>query len=301
MKTPGRDAIIAHGWFRAHRFLLARRASQAGILALFLLGPLAGVWIVKGNLNSSLTLGILPLTDPYVLLQSLIARHWPELSAIIGALVVVVFYALVGGRVYCSWVCPINPVAEAAAWLRRRLGLHGVTRLARGTRQGLLVATLLASAVTGTVAWEFINPVSMLYRGLIFGIGFAWVIVLAVFLLDTFVSPRGWCGHLCPVGAFYGWLGARSLLRVRAEHRARCNDCGDCYAICPEPQVIQPALKGIGSVGPVVLDTACTNCGRCIDVCSKDVFRFGLRQHNAATHAQSRRRTLFSQKSINLK
>ncbi|MDH4133358.1 MAG: quinol dehydrogenase ferredoxin subunit NapH, partial [Gammaproteobacteria bacterium] len=75
MKTPGRDAIIAHGWFRAHRFLLARRASQAGILALFLLGPLAGVWIVKGNLNSSLTLGILPLTDPYVLLQSLIARH----------------------------------------------------------------------------------------------------------------------------------------------------------------------------------------------------------------------------------
>jgi ferredoxin len=28
--------------------------------------PLAGIWIVKGNLNFSYTLGVLPLTDPYV-------------------------------------------------------------------------------------------------------------------------------------------------------------------------------------------------------------------------------------------
>jgi ferredoxin-type protein NapH len=52
----------------------------------------------------------------------------------------------------------------------------------------------------------------------------------------------------------------------------------DCYEICPEPQVIRPALKGEkdGS-SPVILASDCTNCGRCIDICSKDVFRFGLR------------------------
>jgi ferredoxin-type protein NapH len=36
------------------------------------------VWIVKGNLAYSLTLDTLPLTDPYVLLQSLLAGNWPE-------------------------------------------------------------------------------------------------------------------------------------------------------------------------------------------------------------------------------
>lgn len=283
MKMPGQDAIAAKGWFKAHRFLIARRVSQAGVLALFLLGPLVGLWIVKGNLNSSLTLGVLPLTDPYVLLQSFAARHWPETTAIVGAIVVAVFYALVGGRVYCSWVCPVNLVTDAAAWLRQRLGLRGVSRLPRATRQGLLIMTFAVSAVAGVVAWEVINPVSMFHRGLIFGVGLAWVVLLAVFLLDAFVSPRSWCGNLCPVGAFYGWLGYKSLVRVRADQRAQCNDCGDCYDVCPESQVIRPALKGAASgVGPVILDAACTNCGRCLDVCSREVFVFGTRFGNTA-------------------
>lgn len=286
MKLPGQDAIAAKGWFKAQRLLIARRVSQAGVLALFLLGPLAGLWIVKGNLNSSLTLGVLPLTDPYVLLQSFAARHRPETTAIVGAIIVAVFYALVGGRVYCSWVCPVNLVTDAAAWLRRRLGLHGISRLPRATRQGLLLMTFAVSAVAGVVAWEFINPVSMFHRGLIFGVGLAWVVILAVFLLDAFVSPRSWCGNLCPVGAFYGWLGYQSLVRVRADRRAQCNDCGDCYDVCPEPQVIRPALKGAADgVGPAILDAACTNCGRCIDICSKDVFGFGTRFGNTAPRA----------------
>ena len=70
---------------RAHRYLLMRRATQLGVMALFLLGPLAGVWLVKGNLASSLTLGVLPLTDPFVLAQVLATRHMPEASALIGA------------------------------------------------------------------------------------------------------------------------------------------------------------------------------------------------------------------------
>jgi hypothetical protein len=58
VKTPGRDAVRVKGWWLAHRFLVLRRLMQFAILALFLLGPLAGVWVVKGNLSSSLTLGV---------------------------------------------------------------------------------------------------------------------------------------------------------------------------------------------------------------------------------------------------
>ena len=84
-KIVGREAVEAKGWWRAHRWLVLRRLSQLGIIGLFLLGPLAGVWIVKGNLSSSLTLGVLPLTDPFTLAQVIAARHWPELSALAGA------------------------------------------------------------------------------------------------------------------------------------------------------------------------------------------------------------------------
>lgn len=277
-KNIGAEAIAEKGWFASHKWLILRRISQLTILALFLLGPLAGLWIVKGNLAYSLTLNTLPLADPYVLLQSLLAGHIPEKMALIGVAIVLAFYFLVGGRVYCSWVCPVNMVTDAAAWLRGHIGIKGGAHISRKLRYWVLGMTLALATVTGTIAWELINPVSMLHRGLIFGIGMAWTIVLAVFLLDLFVSANAWCGHVCPVGAFYSLLGRFSPLRVSAAKREACNDCMDCFAVCPEPQVIRPALKGAKQhVGPAILSPNCTNCGRCIDVCSKGVFRFGLR------------------------
>jgi ferredoxin-type protein NapH len=279
----GADAKAAKGWFGAHRWLILRRVSQLGILALFLIGPWFGVWIVKGNLASSLTLGVLPLTDPYVLLQTLFTRHIPERAAFIGAGIVLCFYVLVGGRAYCSWVCPINPITDAAGWLRRRLGIHGGARLSRATRYWVLTMTFVVAAVTGSIAWELVNPVSMMHRALIFGIGASWAIILGLFLFDLFIAQRGWCGHLCPVGAFYSLLGRWSPLRISAVRREACNDCADCYAVCPEPIIIKPALKAVDGAGPVITSANCTNCGRCIDVCSKDVFEFGLRSRGAET------------------
>jgi len=277
----GADAVTAKGWWKAWRWLVLRRLSQIGFLALFFVGPWFGWWIVKGNLSSSRTLDVLPLTDPYVLLQSLAARHLPELTAVTGALIVLAAYLLLGGRAYCSWVCPVNLVTDAAAWGRRRLNLGPGAALKRETRYAILAGTLLVSALSGVVAWELVNPVTILHRGLLYGMGLGWIVVTAVFLFDLLVARHGWCGHLCPVGAFYGALGQFSPLRVVARRRAQCNDCMDCYEVCPEPQVITPALKGAKkAVGPVITAGACTNCGRCIDVCSKNVFTFGTRFGN---------------------
>ena len=286
----GQEAIEDKGWWLAHKFLILRRITQAGFLGLFLLGPWFGIWWVKGNLAGSLTFDILPLTDPLVLLQSMFAQHWPETTAIIGALIVGVAYALIGGRVYCSWVCPINPVTDAAHWLHDRLGFAKGWQPKRGTRYWVLGMVFAVSALTGTIAWEFVNPISMLHRGLIFGMGFAWAFVLAVFLFDLVVSRRGWCGHLCPVGAFYGLLGTGSVLRVSAVKRADCDDCMDCFAVCPEMHVITPALRGAEGDTPLILSSDCTNCGRCIDVCAPDVFKFTTRFDDTPAPARAVRR-----------
>ena len=92
LRNPGAEAIRTRGWLRANKWLLARRFTQLSILALFLLGPWFGIWLLKGNLNSSLVLNTLPLTDPYVFLQSVFAGHVAETTAITGALIVLVFY-----------------------------------------------------------------------------------------------------------------------------------------------------------------------------------------------------------------
>ncbi len=278
---PGKEAVEKKGWFRAHQWLIARRISQLGILGLFLLGPLAGIWIVKGNLSGSMTLDVLPLTDPFLLLQSMLSGNLPVLSGALGALIVILFYGLVGGRVFCSWVCPVNLVTDLAAWLRRRFDLRSSAVLSRSLRYWLLGLVLSFPLVTGVIAWEYLNPVSMLHRGLFFGMGAGWVIIAAVFFFDLLLVKQGWCGRLCPMGAFYGLLGSGALVRVKAANRDRCDDCMDCFAVCPEPQVIKPALKGAEQcIGPVILDINCTNCGRCIDVCAEEVFQFGSRLYN---------------------
>ncbi len=278
MQHPGADVLTEKGRWLTYRWLILRRMSQLGFLGLFLLGPWADIWIVRGNLTASMTLDFLPLTDPYVLLQSLAARHSPEMTAIIGALIITAFYLLVGGRVYCSWVCPVNIVTDIAAWLRQRLGLTGGARLSSDTRYWLFGTTLLVSMATGTIAWELVNPVSMLHRGLIFGMSAGWIVILAIFLFDLLVSRRGWCGHLCPVGAFYSVLGNTSILRVSAARREQCDQCMDCIKVCPEPQVLKLPLFGADKgAGPIILSPNCTNCGRCIDICTRDVFQFDTR------------------------
>lgn len=274
-RTPGADARERHGWLVAHRWLLARRAAQLGFFLLFATGPWLGLWITKGTLASSLTLDVLPLTDPLIALQSLLARHVPETSALIGAGIVLAAYLLVGGRTYCSWVCPINPVTDLAAWARRRLGIEKSWKIRPEARLYVLAAVLAAAAATGSIAWELVNPITTLHRGLLFGLSFGLLSVLAIFLFDLVVADSAWCGHLCPVGAFYGLLNHGALLRVSAAGRVRCDDCMDCYAVCPEMHVISPALKGerLGA-GPIVASADCTACGRCIDVCPERVFRF---------------------------
>jgi ferredoxin-type protein NapH len=278
-KMPGTDRIANVGWLKANEWLLLRRISQVSILGLFLLGPLAGIWFVKGNLSSSLTLEFLALTDPYVLLQSLFAGHVMQPTAITGALIVLAFYVLVGGRVYCSWVCPINIVTDAASWLRKKLDIKGQgLRFSIKTGYWIFAMTLIVASLTQSIVWELVNPVSMLYRGVLYGMGAAWLIILAIFLFDVFVSRRGWCAHLCPVGIFYGLLGNKSILRVTAMNREQCNDCMDCFSVCPEPQVIKPALKKLADdKNPLIQSGRCTNCARCIDVCNQNVFSFTTR------------------------
>jgi ferredoxin-type protein NapH len=227
---------------------------------------------------SSLTLDILPLSDRYVMLLGLMAGHFPTTEGLIGVAIVLVFYALVGGRVYCSWVCPVNIVTDTASWVRRKLGIKVSSQFSRNSRYWLLGLTLILPPITGAIVWELFNPVSLMFRGIIFGMGWAWMVILAIFLFDIFVSQRGWCGHLCPVGAFYSLLGQKSIVRVSAQNRDQCDDCNDCFVVCPEPKVIRPALKGADKgIGPLIDEANCTNCGRCIDVCDEDVFNFSSR------------------------
>ena len=114
-----------------------------------------------------------------------------------------------------------------------------------------------------------LSPVSMLHRGLIFGMGFGWAAVAVIFLFDLFVLKNGWCGHICPIGAFYSITSKFHWIKVK-HTKENCTNCNDCFVVCPEPQV----LKIIGKESGPIDNGECTNCGRCIEVCNDHALKF---------------------------
>ncbi|EJB8454512.1 TPA: quinol dehydrogenase ferredoxin subunit NapH [Vibrio parahaemolyticus] len=267
--NAGKEAVEKLGWWRAHRFLILRRLCQLAIIALFMAGPTLGV--LTGNLSSSMLLDTVPLSDPLIVLQALATGHIPEFNALLGAVIVVVFYAMLAPRAFCAWVCPLNIVTDLAAWLRRKLNIKASYRWSPAIRYWLIPVLMLGSALSGAILWTWLDPVAALHRGLVFGMGAGWVLIALVFVLDLLLVEHGWCGHLCPLGAAYGVIGRKSLLRVTAVRREDCTKCMDCFYVCPEPEVLRQPLK---EGDRRVMDQNCISCGRCLDVCPEHVFEF---------------------------
>ncbi len=268
-QDAGKEARAKLGWWRAHRFLILRRLCQLTIIGLFMAGPTLGVF--SGNLSSSMLFDTVPMSDPLIVLQTLATGHVPEFNVLLGVAIIVLFYAFLAPRAFCAWVCPLNIVTDLAAWLRRKLNIKASYRWSPSIRYWLIPALMLGSAISGTILWTWIDPVAALHRGLVFGMGAGWVLIVLVFVLDLLLVEHGWCGHLCPLGATYGVIGKKSLIRVTATRREDCNKCMDCFYVCPEPEVLRQPLK---EGDRRVMDQNCISCGRCLDVCPERVFEF---------------------------
>lgn len=259
-----------------YRFLILRRITQITLLLIYVGGNIWGWNILQGNLSSSSVFGVIPLSDPFAALQMFSAGALIATNLVVGALIITSFYALIGGRVFCSWICPVNMISDLANFLRRKLGFNQIQKrqpATRNIRYWVLALSLILSYILGVTAFEFISPISMTHRGIIFGLGFGWAAMLVIFLFDLFILKNGWCGHICPLGGFYSLVGKVGLIRVDHSEE-KCTLCMKCKEVCPENQV----LWMVGKESVQVLSGECTNCGRCVEVCDDDALNFSIKK-----------------------
>ncbi len=266
-------SFIEMASLRKNKFLILRRVSQLAILVLFFGGNYFGWKVLTGNYSSAKILDRIVLSDPYAVLQMLAGGYWAAADLLIGALIVLLFYAIIGGRFFCAWVCPVNLVSDFTAWSKRKLNIKNNKRivLSRNVRYYLLALGLIISAVIGVAAFEMVSPVTILSRSIIFGVGGGWLFITALFLFDWAVARNGWCGYLCPLGAFYALNGKYGLLKVYHD-KDNCTLCNECFSVCPEVQV----LSRVGKKDGYIKSGECTLCARCIDVCEDNALNFAM-------------------------
>ncbi len=261
--------------FVRNRFLVLRRLTQLGVLGLFLGAYLYEWQVLKGNLSAAEVFNSFYLADPYAALQMVFAGKLISLDILIGCVIVLAFYGLIAGRSFCSWVCPVNIVTDCAEFMRKKLKLKGILRflkIPRNLRYWVFGLSLVVSLITGVAAFEYISPISMLHRGIIYGFGLGIVMVGVIFLFDLIIVRHGWCGHVCPLGAFYSAISPKSALRVYHEKEKCETGCNDCKTVCPEVQV----LSIVGKEDGKIKSGECTNCGRCIEACNQKALKYSF-------------------------
>ena len=242
------------------KWIFARRAIQISVIAL-IASPLVGQSFFQGNLSAAALFGI-GLADPLAFLQATLAGRVLVASFLGSALLVAVFYLIVGGRTFCGWVCPVHLVTEIGERVRRRMGtgkrLHSLT----GIRWSFVV-TLGISLAAGIPFFEVLSPIGVFTRAIMFKAWLPLLLVAAIVLAELFVAQRIWCRLLCPVGGFYSLLGRISPLRIGFAQDL-CTGCGECSRVCPVKEVLVPALA---DGARQVVSGDCTRCGDCIDIC----------------------------------
>ncbi|MCP4296671.1 MAG: NapH/MauN family ferredoxin-type protein [Proteobacteria bacterium] len=234
------------------------------------------IQILEGSLSASRLLGF-HMIDPFAALQVILASKLILPNLVIGTITITIIYIFIGGRSFCSWICPYHLLAELGESIHQKLVKKKIIKnhtFDPKIKYVLFALSLILSFGTGYTVFEVINPVSALSRFFVYGPGIllAWVLILL--LVEVFYSRRAWCRYFCPVGVSYNLIGMISPTKIKYDLE-KCSNCKDCQRVCMVPHVLIDTV----SKGRVdyVTNGDCTRCGLCIDVCADEALGFSVR------------------------
>jgi polyferredoxin len=162
--------------------------------------------------------------------------------------------AVLLGRFYCGWVCPINTLTEAVDWLYKKLGIKrrevpGWVKN-RTVRYGILLLFLGTMVITFKTGRKL--PVLPILTA------------LGVFITLIY-APSLWHRYLCPYGTLLNITGSVSRYYWRVDE-TNCKKCGVCERVCPAEAITKDGKDGY----PVIDKGLCLECTACAKRCPSD-------------------------------
>jgi polyferredoxin len=209
---------------------------------------------------------------PYVLHgHTLKTTSLLNFAILIGVLAV----AVLSGRSFCGWMCPLGTLQDMfAGWARRLSGgekrhIRGkrskarfpttlppkVDRWARYLKYLVLLAILVGSVAAVYPPLRTICPARAVFS---FQLTPLLASVLLTFVITSMLVKRFWCKYLCPLGAALAIFNKFAPLRVKID-QDRCPHCGRCDAECPMD--ITPVPENMRSL-------ECIQCLECVETCA---------------------------------
>ena len=281
---------------RAALWRRLRRASQAVCLGLFLV-------LLRGSFSEGWPARLFLQFDPFIAVSNALATralYWRLLWSL-----VILVPALLLGRFFCGWICPLGTLHHLASSIRRerKSGRRRIEsnryRPWQGFKYYMLVA-LTAAALCGSAVAGLFDPIALAVRsfglallpawnyalgalagqgrlrGLAFGLlldfkqfyfrqGFLLAVILLALLALDLRITRFWCRALCPLGALLGVVSRWSVVGLEK----RTADCGDCRRCLLDCQGGDDPIPGVPW-----RKAECHLCLNCAADCPRGALRF---------------------------
>jgi polyferredoxin/formate hydrogenlyase subunit 6/NADH:ubiquinone oxidoreductase subunit I len=191
-----------------------------------------------------------------------------------GAFIVLVLLTVLFGRIYCSVICPLGILQDAASWLHKgKKNRFGYRKVNNWLRYSVLVLFIAALVAGFTAIAALIEPYSMFGRmvaafsssalvtRIVAGVSFAVIVGLAFFF------GRWWCGNVCPVGTILGLLSRFSLFKPVID-TTRCNGCKRCARNCRS--------SCIDAENHTIDYSVCVVCMDCLSNCRQGAIHYQI-------------------------
>jgi polyferredoxin len=181
---------------------------------------------------------------------------------------ITIVLALLFGRAFCGYLCPLGALQEFTAKLRSVLGIKkrlevpaAADRYARLLKYLVLAfftawtwsaASLMIRPYDPWVAWTHLTSAELFAE---FGVGAA---ILLVSLAGSVLYDRFFCKYLCPMGALLAVFKPIAWFRI-GRNESTCIDCNACDRACPMNIEV--------STASTVDSLECISCNECVNAC----------------------------------
>lgn len=217
--------------------------------------------------------------------QGLVDPHHPAATVTV---LVLSLSALLLGRAFCAWFCPLGLVGEWLHGLRSRwlagewtpprwldVVLRGQKFLVLAFLLFIVLIAVPGAALPGYFTSPYHQAADMKMGAFFFNLTLISGLCLGWVLLLTATFRQGFCRYLCPYGAWLALLGLLTPLRIRRDP-ARClrsagHDCDKCSRACPSRIQVHQLIA--------MRSLECTSCLSCVAACPKraDALHLGTR------------------------
>ena len=176
--------------------------------------------------------------------------------------------ALVAGRVFCGWVCPLGFVMERIIKAKNRK----LPEFMKGSWFRYGFATLFI------IVFVYVTYSGIVDRSIVPLIMMGSMFVLATTVGLIFYN-KAWCGYVCPWGVIASLISKVAPNRLAISGDS-CKKCYKCTKSCPVGGILEEAISEAANNGKgnAEIPSNCIRCLQCTDACPSGAIDFHGRE-----------------------